>query len=132
MYRCGSLHTGNSQNSKPSSQPTFVVTVQSSPIFATPRTAACRASLSFTISQSFLKFMSVESVMPPSYLILCHPLLLLPSIFPSTRVFSKSVLCIRWPKYWSFSFNTSPPTEYSGLIFFMIDWFDILAVQGIL
>ena len=88
---------------------------------------------SITNSQSLLKHMSIESVMPANHLILCHPLLLLPSIFRSIRVFSnKSVLCIRWPKYWSFSFSISPSNEYSGLIFFRIDWFDLLAVQGAL
>ena len=96
-------------------------------------TAACQASLSFTISWSLLKLVSIESVMPSNHLILCHPLLLLPSIFPSIRVFSSELaLHIRWPKYWSFSFSISPPQEYSGLIFFRIDWFDFLAVQGIL
>ena len=88
------------------------------------------ASLSFIISQSLLKFMSIESVMPSNYLILCHPLLLLPSIFPSIRVFSnESALHIRWPKYGSFSFSISASNEYSGLISFRIDWFDLLAVQ---
>ena len=83
--------------------------------------------------QSLLKLMSVESVMPSSHLILCCPLLLPPSIFPSIRVFSnKSALCIRWPKYWSFSFSISPSNEYSGLIFFRIDWLDLLAIQGTL
>ena len=92
-------------------------------------TAAHQASLSFAISQSLFKPMSTESVIPSNYLILCHPLLLLPSIFPSISVFSgESVLCIRWPKYWSFSI--SPSNEYSGLISFRIDWFDLLAVQG--
>ena len=96
-----------------------------------PRTAARQASLSFTVSQSLSKFMSIESVIPFNHLILCHPLLLLPSIFPSKRVFSnESVLCIRWPKYWSFSFNISPSNEYSGLISFRMDWLDLLAVQG--
>ena len=96
----------------------------------TPWAAAQQASLSFTISWSLLKVMSFESVMPSNHLILCHPLLLLPSIFPNIRVFSsESVLCIRWPKYWSFSFSISPPNEYSGLISFRIDWFDLLAVQ---
>ena len=86
-------------------------------LFATPWTAACQASLSITNSQSLLKLMSVESVMPSNHLILCHPLLLLPSIFPSIRVFSsESVLRIRWPKYWTFNFNISPSTEHSGLI----------------
>ena len=99
-------------------------------LFETPWTAAHQASLSFTISQSLLKLMSTESVMPSNHLILCHPLLLLPSIFPSMRVFtSDSALRIRWPKYWSFSFNISPSDEYSGLISFRIDWFDLLAVQ---
>ena len=100
---------------------------------ATPWTAAHQASLSITNFQSLLKFMSNESVMPPNHLILCHPLLLPPSIFPSIRVFSKeSVLCIRWPKYWSFSFSISPSNEYSGLISFRMDWLDLLAVQGTL
>ena len=90
--------------------------------FVTPWTAACQASLSTTNSQSLPKLMSIESVMPSNHLILCHPLLLLPSIFPSTRVFStKSALCIRWPKYWSFSFNISPSNEYSGRISFRTD-----------
>ena len=88
---------------------------------------------SFTISQSLLKFMSIESMMPSNHLILCHPLLLLPSIFPGIRVFSNgSVLRIRWPKYWSFSFSISPFNEYSELISFRIDWFDLLSVQGTL
>ena len=100
---------------------------------ATPWTAACEASLSFTISQRLLKFMSIESVMPSNHLILCHPLLLPPSIFPSIRVFSnESALRIRWPKYWSFSFNISPSSEHSGLISFRMDWLDLLAVQGTL
>ena len=94
---------------------------------------ALQASLSFTLSQSLLRFMFIESVMPSKHLILCCPLLLLPSIFPSTRVFSnESALHIRWPKYWSFSFSISPSNEYSGLIFFRIDWFDLLVVQGTL
>ena len=98
-----------------------------------PWTAAHQASLSFTISWSLLRFMSIESVMPSNHRILCHPLLLLPSIFPSIRVFSNdSALLIRWPKYWSFSFSISPSNEYSGLISFRIDWFDLLAVQGTL
>ena len=91
------------------------------------------ASLSITNSQSLLKLMSIESVMPPNHLTLCHPLLLLPSIFPSIRVFSnESVLCIRWPKYWSFSFSISPSNEHPGLISFRIDGLDLLAVQGTL
>ena len=102
-------------------------------LFATPWTAACRASLSITNSQSLLKLMSIESVMPSNHLILCRPLLLLPSITPSIKVFSnESVLLIRWPKYWSFSFSISPSNEFSGLISFRIDWFDLLEVQGTL
>ena len=102
-------------------------------LFATPWTAARQASLSITNSQSLLKFMSIESVMPSNHLILCHPLLLLPSIFPSIRVFSNElVLRIRWPKYWSFSFSISPSNEYSGLISFGMNWLDLLAVQGTL
>ena len=98
-----------------------------------PWTAALQASLSITNSRSLLKLMSIESVMPSSHLILFCPLLLLPSVFPSIRVFSsESVLCIRWPKYWSFSFSISPSNEYSGLISFRIDWFDLLEVQGTL
>ena len=100
-------------------------------LFATPRTAACQASLPITNSQSLLKLMPIESVMPSSHLILCRPLLLLPSIFSSIRVFSnKSVLRIRWPKYWSFSFSISPSDEYSRLISFRMDWLDLFAVQG--
>ena len=96
-------------------------------------TAACQASLSVTSSRSLLKLMSMELVMPPNHLILCRSLLLLSSVFPSIRVFSsQSVLRIRWPKYWSFSFNISPSNEYSGLISFRIDWLDLLAVQGTL
>ena len=99
----------------------------------TPWTVAHQASLSITNSQSLLKLMSSELVMPSNHLILCHPLLLPPSIFPSIRVFSnESVLHIRWPKYWSFSFRISPSNEYPGLISFRIDWLDLLAVQGIL
>ena len=98
----------------------------------TPWIAAHQASLPFIISQSLLKLMSIESVMPSNHLILCRPLVLLPSIFPSIRVFSdESVLHIKWPEYWCFSFSISPSNEYSGLIFFRIDWFDLLAVQGI-
>ena len=101
-------------------------------LFATPWTAARQASLSITNSRSLLKLMSIESVMPSNRLILCHPLLLLSSIFPNIRVFSnESVLPIRWPKYWCFSFSNSSSDEYSGLIFRM-DWLDLLAVQGTL
>ena len=100
---------------------------------ATPWTAACQDPLSFTVSWSLPKFMSIELVMPSNHLILCHPLLLPPSIFPNVRVFSnESAVCIRWPKYWSFSFIISPSSEYLGLISFRIDWFDLLAVQGTL
>ena len=102
-------------------------------IFVTPWTAACQPSLSITNSRSLLKLMSTESVMPSNHLILCHSLLLLPSIIPSIRVFSNElVLHIRWPKYWSFSFSISPSNEYSGLISFRMDWLDLLAVQGTL
>ena len=96
-------------------------------------TAGRQASLTFTISQSLFKLMSIESVMPSNHLVLCHPLLLPPSVFPSIRVFSsESALLIRWSKYWSFSFSLSPSNEYVGLISFRIDWFDPLAVQGTL
>ena len=102
-------------------------------LFATPWTAARQASLSIISSWSLIKFMPIESVMPSSHLILCRPLLLQPSVFPSIRVFSnESVLRIRWPKYWSFSFSISPSNECSGLISFRLDWLDLLAVQGTL
>ena len=101
--------------------------------FATPWTAAHQASLSIINPQSLLKLMSIELVIPSNHLILCHPLLLLPSIFPRIRVFSnESALHIRWPKYWSFSFSISPSNEYLGLTSFRIDWLDLLAVQGTL
>ena len=97
----------------------------------TPWTIVCQASLSITNSSSLLRLMSIESVVPSNHLINCHPLLLPPSIFPSIRVFSKeSVLSIRWPKYWHFSSSISPSSEYSSLISFRIDWFDLLAIQG--
>ena len=102
-------------------------------LFVTPWTAASQASLSFTISWSLLKLMCIESVMPSNHLILCHHLLLLPSVFLSIRVISNELaLCTRWTKYWSFSFSISPSSEYSGLISFRIVWFDLLAVQGTL
>ena len=102
-------------------------------LFVTPWNAACQSSLSITNSRTLLKLMSIESMMPSNYLILCHPLLFLSSIFPSIRVFSKeSVLHIRWPKYWSFSFSISPSNEYSGLSSFRMDWLDLFVVQGIL
>ena len=101
--------------------------------FVTLCTAAHQAYLSITNSWSLLKFMFIESVMPSNHRILCRPLLLLPSIFPSIKVFSsESALCIRWPTYWSFSFSISPSNEHSGLVSFRIDWFDLLAAQGIL
>ena len=100
-------------------------------LFATPRITARQGPLSITNSRSLLKLMSIESGMPSSHLILCCPLLLLPSIFPSIRVFSnESVFPIRWPKYWSFSFSISPSNEHAGLISFRMDWLDLLAVQG--
>ena len=101
--------------------------------FVTPWTAAGQASLSITNSQSSLKLVSIESVMPSNHLVLCRPLLLPPSIFPSIRVFSnESVLCIRWPKYWNLNFSISPSNEDSGLISFRMNWLDLLAVQGTL
>ena len=114
----------------------LVVVVQSLScvwLFANPWTAACQASLSTTNSQSLLKLVSIESVMSSNLLILCHPLLLWLSIFPSISIFpSESVFCIRWPKYWNFSFSISPSNEYSGLISFRMDWLGLLAIQGIL
>ena len=102
-------------------------------LFATPWTAGREASLSITNSRSLFKLMTIESVMPSNHLILCLPFLLLPSLFPSIRVFSnESVLCLRWPKYWRFNFSISPSNEYSGLMSFRMDWLDLLAVQGIL
>ena len=107
--------------------------IQSLHLFATPWTAACQASLSITNSQSLPKPMSIESMMPSNELILCRPFLLLPSIFPSIRVFSnESALHIRWSKYWSFSFNISPSNEHPRLISFRMDWLDLFAVQGTL
>ena len=114
----------------------FIVVVQSLSciqLFETPQRTAHKVPLSFTVSLSLLKLMSFESMMPFNHLILCCPLLLLPSIFPSIRLFSsKLALCIRWLKYWSFSFSISPSNEYSGLISFRINWFDLLAVKGTL
>ena len=113
----------------------LVVAVQLSCVrlFATPETIACQASLPFTISRSLLKLASITLAMPSNHLILCHPLLLLPSVFPSISVFSnESVLHIRGPKYWSLSFSISPSNEYSGLISFRTDWMDFLTVQGTL
>ena len=114
----------------------FISSVQSLSrvqLFATPWITACQASLSITNSWSSLRLTPIESLMPSSHLILCHPLLLLPALFPSIRVFSnESALCIRWPKYWSFSFTISPSNEYSGLISLRMDWLDLPAVQGTL
>ena len=111
----------------------FLFSLSCAQLFATPLTAAWQASLSFTISWSFLKLMSIELVMPSNQLVLCHPLLFLPSIFPSIRVCSnESALHIGWPKYWSFSFSISASNKYSGLIPFRMDWIDLLAVQGTL
>ena len=108
----------------------FSSVAQSCPTLCDPMNHSCQASLSITNSWSSLKLMSIESVMPSNHLILCHPPILLPSIFPSIRVFSsESILRIRWPKYGSFSFSISPSNEYSGLISFRMDWFDLLAVQ---
>ena len=115
------------------SQISSVQSLSRVPLFVIPWTAARQASLSITNSRSLRKLMSIELVMPSNHLILCHPLLLLPSIFPSIRVFfNESVLLIRWPKYWSFSFSISPFNEHSGLISFRIDWLGLLAVQGTL
>ena len=126
QWKCGILTTG----------PPGKFSVQSLSrvqLFVTPCIAACLASLSITSSWSLLILMSIQSVMPSNHLILCSPLLLLPSIFPSIRVFSnESVLRVRWPKYWSFSFSISPSNEFSGLISFRIDWLDLLAIQGTL
>ena len=111
----------------------FSLVTQLCPSLCNPWTAACQGSLSITNSRSLPKLMSIESVMPSNHLILCCPLSCLPSIFPNIRVFSnESALCIRWPKYWSFSFNISPSNEHSGLISFRMDWLDLLAVQGTL
>ena len=108
----------------------FSSVAQSCPTFCNPWTVASQASLSITNSQSLLRLVSIESVMPSNHLIFCHPLLLPPSIFPSIRIFAnRSVLHMRWPKYWSFSFTISPSNEYSGLISFRIEWLDLLAVQ---
>ena len=114
-------------------RPSSVQSLSCIQLFATPWTSARQASLSITNSQSLLKLMSIESVMPYNHLFLCHPLLLLPSVFPNIRVSSnESALCIRWPKYWNFSFSISPFNEHSGLISFRMNWLDLLAVQGTL
>ena len=134
MTICPDVHLCPTYNPNTSSQKGQFSSVQSlshDRLFATPWTAECQASLSITNSRSFLKLMSIESVMLSNHLILCCPLLLPPSVFPRIRVFSnESILCIRWPKYWSFSLSISPSIEHSGLISFRIDWLDLLAVQG--
>ena len=123
----------NSEDRSNTNMHQFSSVAQSCPTFVTPWTAASQAPLSITNSWRLLKLMSIELVMPTNHLILCCPLLPLPSIFPSIRVFSnESVFCIRWPKYWSFSFSISASNEYSGLNSFRLDWFDLLAVQGTL
>ena len=120
-------HTG----SRPQSQALVGQSLSHVRLFATPWTAACQVTLSFTISQSLLKLIFIESIMPSNHLILYCPLLLLPSIFPSITVFSNELaLLSRWPKYWSFNFSISPSNEHSGLISFGIDWFNLLAAQG--
>ena len=131
---CPAVHLCPTYNTSTSSQKGQFSSVRSlshDRLFATPWTAECQASLSITNSWSFLKLMSIESVMLSNHLILCCPLLLPPSVFPRIRVFSnESILCIRWPKYWSFSLSISPSIEHSGLISFRMDWLDLLAVQG--
>ena len=123
------ISTGSSQGGQGLGSVQLLTQVQ---LFATPWTAVRQASLSITNFQSLLKLMSIESVMPSNHLILCPPLLLPPSIFPSNRVSNESVLHIRWPKYWSLSFSISPSYEYSGLVSFRMDWLDLLSVQGTL
>ena len=132
-FSCVSCTAGGFFTAEPLTKLSSVQLLSCVQLFATPWTAARQASLSITNSQILLKLMSIESVMPSNHLILCHPLLLPPSNFPSIRVFSnESVPRIRWPKYWSFSFSISPSNEYSGLISFRMDWLDLLAVQGTL
>ena len=142
IHHLGDLWQGTLPNAPLKNQPPHLLNENTVPpfssvqslsrvwLFEAPWTAACQASLSITSSQSLLKCISIESMMPSNHLILCHPLLLLPSIFPSINVFSnESVLCIRWPKYWSFSFNISPFNGHPGLICFRMDWLDLLTVQ---
>ena len=118
------------ESSRKTSQFSSVQSLSGVLLFMNPWTAACQASLSITNFRTLLQLMSIESVMPFNHLIFCHPLFLLPSILPSIRVLSNELaLCIRWPKYWSFSFCISPSNKYSGLISFRIDWFDLLTVQ---
>ena len=127
------LSVGNPESDNYSVQFSSVQLISRIQLFVTPWTAASQVSLSIINSWSLLKLRSIDLVMPSKYLILCHPILLLSSIFPSMRVFSnESVFCMRWPKYCSFSFSISPSNEYSGLIFFRIDWFDLLGVQCLL
>ena len=127
-------YSPHSQKESDRTEPLFVVqSLSQVQVFATPQTKACQASLSITNYQSLLKLMSIQLVMPSNHLILCHPFLLPPSIFPSFRVFTnESVLHIRWQKYWSFTFSISPSNDYSGLIFFRVNRLDLLAVQGTL
>ena len=134
ILECGVIFSSRESSwSRDWTQVSSVQSLSCVQLFATPWIAACQASLSITNSRSSLKLMSIRLVMPSSHLILCHPLLLLPSIFPSIRVFSnKSTLRMRWPKYWSFSFSLSPSNEHPGLICFRMDWLDLLAVQGTL
>ena len=127
------MFTFQGSSSSPYKAPFVVQSLSCVRLFATPWTAACQASLPITNSQSPPKPMFIESVIPSIHLILCRPLLLLPSILPSIRLFSnESALRIRWPKYWSFSFNITPSNEHQGLISFRMDWLDLLAVQGTL
>ena len=129
IFRIQGLNPGLSQL-QADSLPSVVQSLSQAQLFVTPWTIARQTSLSFTISWSLLKLMSIESVMPSNHFVLCRPLLLLPLIFPSIRVFSNELaLHIRWPKYWRFSFNISPSNEYSGLISFRMDWFGLHAVQ---
>ena len=131
--RLTEVETGSYSDGRGHAQFSSVQSLSRIRLFATPWTAAHQASLSVTNSWNLLKLISIESVIPSNYLIFCRPLFLLPSVFPSIRVFSsESALCIRWQKYWSFNFNISPSNEYSGLISFRMDWLDLLAVQGTL
>ena len=132
MFAVYELRPTPNPSACPASNILLLLLLSHVPLFETPWTVACQASLSFTVSQSLLKLMFIESMMPSNHLILCCPLLL-PSVFPSISFSSsESTLCIRWPKYWSFNFSISPSNEYSGFISSSLDWFDLLAVQGTL
>ena len=132
MFAVYELRPTPNPSACPASNILLLLLLSHVPLFETPWTVACQASLSFTVSQSLLKLMFIESMMPSNHLILCCPLLL-PSVFPSISFCSsESTLCIRWPKYWSFNFSISPSNEYSGFISSSLDWFDLLAVQGTL